>query len=68
MTSSRRRRTTSSQAPSTGPASAPGTTVAAAVSPASAVLPVRARTSSTPDVMNIAELVRDSDTVSTKPG
>ena len=42
-------------------------TVAAAVSPASAALWVRASTSSTPAMLIIVALTRDSETVSTKP-
>ena len=48
--------------------SAPGTTAAAAVIPASGALPVRSSTSSTPAVLNMNELVRASDTVITNPG
>ena len=66
--STRRRWATSSQAPSNGPLSAPGRVEAAAVSPASPALPVRPSTSSTPEVMNIAPVMRDSETVRTKLG
>ncbi len=64
----RRRRATSSHAPRNGPLSAAGSTAAAEVIPASGALPVRSSTSSTPLTANIEEQVRDSDTVSTKPG
>ena len=50
------------------PLSAPGSTEAAAVAPASGALPVRASTSSTPETVNIVAAIRDSDTVSTNPG
>ena len=59
---------TSSHAPRNGPANAPGRTVAAAVAPASGPLPVRSSTSSTPAVLNIVAVIRDSATVTTKPG
>jgi hypothetical protein len=38
------------------------------VTPATAELPVRASTRSTPDVVNIVELTRENATVATNPG
>ena len=64
----RRREAMSIQAPSSGPLSTAGITVAAAVSPASAGLRVRCRTSSTPAVLNIDPATRDRETVTTKLG
>ena len=66
--STRRRRATSSHAPSRGPVTAAGTTAAAAVTPATGALWVRARTSSTPAVLNIELVIRANRTVSRKPG
>src|SRR6185437_6008672 len=66
--SARRRRATSSHAPRAGPVIAAGTTAAAAVMPASGALPVRSRMSSTPAVLNIVAIIRDSDTVTRKLG
>src|SRR6185312_4552086 len=66
--SARRRRATSSHAPRAGPVIAAGTTAAAAVRPASGALPVRSRMRSTPAVLNIVAIIRESDTVTRKLG
>src|SRR5579871_4020022 len=63
--STRLERATSSHAPSSGPDSAPGSVAAAAVTPANVVLPVRARTRSTPAVLNIVTPIRENETVNT---